>query len=51
MTCGQAKVNQKKHGITMPATNREAPYLLQMKKKSVIDTTMTLGVISLPVKK
>ncbi|WP_270639115.1 hypothetical protein [Megamonas funiformis] len=44
-------MNQKKHGITMPATNREVPYLLQMKKKSVIDTTMTLGVISLPVKK
>jgi len=51
MTCGQAKVNQKKHGITMQAMNKEAPYLLQMKKKYVIDMTMMLGVTSLPVKK
>ena len=51
MTCGQAKVNQKKHGITMQATNREVPYLLQMKIKSVINTIMTHGAISLPVKK
>ncbi len=51
MTCGQAKVNQKKLGITMPAMNREASYLLQIKIKSVIDMTMTLGAISLPVKK
>jgi len=51
MTCGQAKVNQKKPGITMPAMNREAPYLLQMKIKSVINMTMTHGVTSLPAKK
>jgi len=43
--------DQKKYGITMQVMNREAPYLLQMKKKSVIDMTMTHGVISLPVKK
>ena len=51
MTSGLVNVNQRKHGITTPAMNREAPYLLQMKKKSVIDMTMTHGVISLPVKK
>ena len=47
MSCGQVKVNQKKLGITMPAMNREAPYLLQMMIKSAIDmTTMPRGNIT-----
>mgnify|MGYP000714252974 CR=1 FL=1 len=45
MTSEQANVNLKRHGITTPAMNREVPYLLQMKKKSVINTTMTHGAI------
>ena len=51
MTFGQVNVNQKKPGITMQAMNREAPYLLQMKIKSVINMTMMLGAILLPLKK
>lgn len=40
-----------RHGITTPVMNREVQYLLQMKKKFVINTTMTHGAISPPVKK
>ena len=51
MTFGQVNVSRRKHGITMPVMNRAVSYLLQMKKKSVINMTTTHGAILLPAKK